>query len=59
MKLFAVRLNAIHTFGLCINQFLTASNIDFPDTLKTPSVSFSNLVYQTIEDWAGSGTPEG
>ena len=37
MKLFDARPNAIHTFGLCIKQFLTASNIDFSDILETPS----------------------
>ena len=33
MKLF----DAIHTFNLCIKQFLTASNIDFSDILEAPS----------------------
>ena len=37
MKLFDARPNAIRTFGLCIKLFLTASNIDFLDILKTPS----------------------
>ena len=37
IKLFDVRPNAIHTFGLCIKQFLTASNIYFSDILETPS----------------------
>ena len=37
MKLFAARPNAIRTFGLRIEQFLTASNIDFSDILETPS----------------------
>ena len=37
MKLFDVRPNAIRTFGLCINQFLTASNINFSDILETIS----------------------
>ena len=36
MKLFDARPNAIHTFGLRIKQFLTASNIDFSDILETP-----------------------
>ena len=37
MKLFDVRPSAICTFGLCINQFLTASNIELSDILETPS----------------------
>ena len=36
MKLFDARPNAIRTFGLCIKQFLTASNIDVSDILETP-----------------------
>ena len=36
MKLFDARPNAIHTFGLRIKQFLTASNIDFSDIFETP-----------------------
>ena len=37
IKLFDVKPNAIHTFDLCIKQFLTASNIYFSDILETPS----------------------
>ena len=37
MKLFDARPNTIRTFGLCIKQFLTASNIDCSDILETPS----------------------
>ena len=37
MKLFDARPNAIHTFGLRIKQFLTASNIDLSDILEIPS----------------------
>ena len=37
MKLFDARPSAIHTFGLHIKQFLTASNIEFSDILETPS----------------------
>ena len=37
MKLFDARPSVIRTFGLRIKQFLTASNIDFSDTLETPS----------------------
>ena len=37
MKWFDARPNAIHTFGLCIKQFLTASNIDFSNIWETPS----------------------
>ena len=36
MKLFDVRPSAIHTFGLRIKQFLTASNIELSDILETP-----------------------
>ena len=37
MKLFDVRPSAIRTFGLPIEQFLTASNIELSDILETPS----------------------
>ena len=37
MKLFDARPRAIRTFGLCIKQFLTASNIELSDILETPS----------------------
>ena len=37
MKLFDVRPSAIRTFGLRIKQFLTASNLEFSDSLETPS----------------------
>ena len=47
MKLFDARPNAIHTFGLHIKQFLSASNIDFSDSLETSS-------YQTTKDYSVS-----
>ena len=37
MKLFDARPTAIRTFGLCIKQFWTASNIELFDILETPS----------------------
>ena len=37
MKLFDARPSAIRTFGLRIQQFLTASNIELSDILETPS----------------------
>ena len=36
MKLFDARPNAIHTFGLRIKKFLSASNIYFSDLSETP-----------------------
>ena len=36
MKLFDAKPSAIHTFGLRIKQFLTASNIELSDILETP-----------------------
>ena len=41
MKLFDARPNAIHTFGLRMKQFLTASNIEVSDILETPSYFIS------------------
>ena len=41
MKLFYARPSAIPTFGLCIKQFLTASNIHFSEILETPSYFIS------------------
>ena len=35
--------NATHTFGICMKQILTASNIDLSDILEPPS-------YQTTKD---------
>ena len=59
MKLFDARPSATPTFGLCIKQFLTASNIDFSDILETPSYFIlTTLVYQTTEDCAGSGASD-
>ena len=37
IKLFDARPNAIHTFGICIKQFITASNTEFLYILETPS----------------------
>ena len=37
MKLFDARPSTIRTFGLRIKQFLTASNVELSDILKTPS----------------------
>ena len=44
-KFFDARPNAIRTFCLRIKQFLTASNIDFPDILKTQS---SNIMLYLV-----------
>ena len=43
--------NAFRTFGLCIKQFLIASNIDFSDIFGNTFVfCATTMVYQTTED---------
>ena len=42
MKLFNAKSSALRTFGLRIEQFLTASNINFSDILKILSYFVSN-----------------
>ena len=53
---FDKRPNVIRTFGLCIKQFLTASNIDFFRHFGNTFVFYvTTSVYQITEDYAGSG----
>ena len=59
MKLFDARSNITQTFGLVIKQFLTDSNLEFSDILKTPSYFvLPPMVCQTTEDCAGSNAHE-
>ena len=57
--LFDARPNAIHTFGIRIKHFLTASNIDFVRHFGNTFIfCVTTLVYQTTGDCAGSGGSE-
>ena len=52
---FDARPNAIHTFGLCIKQFLIASNIDFQTFKKHLHILHYHLGVSNHQDSAGSG----
>ena len=59
MKLFDARPITIRTFGLSIKYVLISSNIElFRHFGNTFIFCATSWVYQTTEDWAGSGASE-